>query len=95
MTDNASIISELSRADLARFIPTIIRRIVLHNGIWFSEVLHQLGLEEAMAAELDAAKVIVPIVEKRIGGALKIRGTERSVLRAMRLGLLELKSPLR
>lgn len=69
--DFASSISDLSQADLARFVPTVIRRIVLHNGIWFSEVLHQLGLEEALAIEDKVASALVPIVTKRIGGALR------------------------
>ncbi len=69
--DITSRIDDLSQADLARFVPTVIRRIVLHNGIWFSEVQHQLGLEEALAIEDEVASVLVPIVTKRIWGALE------------------------
>ena len=69
--DFTSRISDLSQADLARFVPTVIRRIVLHNGIWFSEVQHQLGLEEALAIEDEVSSTLVPIVTRRIGGVLQ------------------------
>ena len=69
--DIAGRISELGQVDLVRFVPTVIRRIVLHNGIWFSEVQHQLGLEEALAVEDDVSSTIVPIVTRRIGDALQ------------------------
>lgn len=69
--DVASRIADLSQADLARFVPTVIRRIALHNGIWFNEVVHQLGLEQAIEIEEEVASTLEPIVTRRIGAALK------------------------
>ena len=63
-------IGDLTQADLVCFVPTVVRRIVLHNGIWFSEVQHQLGLEEALAIENEVASILEPIVTRRIGGSL-------------------------
>ena len=71
--DIASIISDLSQADLIRFVPTVIRGIVLRNGIWLSKVQHHLGLEEALAIENDVSSTVVPIVTRRIGDALQLK----------------------
>ncbi len=55
--------------------------MVLHNGIWFNEVEHQLGLEEALVIEEQVANVLVPIITKRIMGVFDT-GTKAEGLRS-------------
>jgi hypothetical protein len=43
-------IDELSRTELVRFILDVIHRSVLHYGLWFAEVRHQMGSARALEA---------------------------------------------
>ena len=47
-------IEELSKTDMARYMVTMMHRMVMHHVLWFSEVQHQMGFERAMEM-LDAA----------------------------------------
>ena len=57
---------ELSQVELARYAVDAVRRIALHYGIWFSEVIHQLGLEEAMRLEEKVSASFFPIAMNRL-----------------------------
>jgi hypothetical protein len=37
--------SDLPKADQLRLLPDILHRMILHHGLWFAEVRHQMGLE--------------------------------------------------
>lgn len=39
---------DLPQADLARLVMDMFYRIMVHHTLWFSEVVHQLGLEKAL-----------------------------------------------
>jgi len=63
-------LQELSQSKLARYAVDALRRIVLHYGIWFSEVSHQLGLEEAIRLEDEVSTSFFPIAMNRLAKAL-------------------------
>jgi len=65
-------LEELGQPELAQFVTDVVRRTALHYGIWFNEVVHQLGLEEAIRAEEEVAKVFFPVITKRLGGTLGV-----------------------
>jgi hypothetical protein len=48
MNKDVSMIDNLSKEDLARFILDIIHRSILHYGLWFTEVRHQMGTARAL-----------------------------------------------
>jgi hypothetical protein len=61
-----SSLDELSQIDLARYAVDVLRRTVLHYGIWFNEVVHQLGLEEAIRLEERVFDSFSPIAINRL-----------------------------
>ena len=69
---NPGKLEDLTHAELLQFVNDVVRRTVLHYGIWFNETVHQLGLEEALKAEENVARIIFPIMTKRICTALGI-----------------------
>jgi hypothetical protein len=63
-------LEELSQIELAHYAVDVLRRIILHYGIWFSEVTHQLGLEEAIRLEEKVAASFFPIAINRLSKTL-------------------------
>ena len=63
-------LQKLDKIELAHYLFYALRRIMLHYGIWFSEVVHQLGLEEAIRLEEEAAASFFPIAVKRLSKTL-------------------------
>jgi len=64
MSTNA--LEGLSQIELARYAVDVLRRIVLHYGIWFNEVVHQLGLKEAIRLEGQVSTSFFPIAINRL-----------------------------
>lgn len=62
----ADSLEELSQIDLAYFAVDAFRRIMLHYGIWFNEVVHQLGLEEGIRIEEEVSRSALPVVVNRL-----------------------------
>ncbi len=56
MIQEADKASELSHADTARFIVDLFHRSLLHHGLWFSEVKHQMGMAQALPLLTAAAE---------------------------------------
>jgi hypothetical protein len=56
----------LGQIELARYAVDVLRRIILHYGIWFNEVSHQLGLEEAIRLEEEVSASFFPIAMNRL-----------------------------
>ncbi|MEJ2478516.1 MAG: DUF6125 family protein [Desulfobacterales bacterium] len=50
MTSLADEIGDLSQKELAHLFMDMLHRIVIHYGLWFTEVRHQMGMEAALAA---------------------------------------------
>jgi len=67
---NKDDLEELNQSELAQFIVDVIRRAILHYGIWFNEVQHQLGLEEAVLIEEKVSTKIFPIYINRLSKVL-------------------------
>jgi hypothetical protein len=49
MSMKARSASELDQRETARFIVDLFHRLILHHGLWFSEVKHQVGMDKALA----------------------------------------------
>ena len=63
-------LEKLSQIELAHYAIDVLRRIILHYGIWFSEVSHQLGLEEAIRLEKEVSAWFFPIAINRLSRIL-------------------------
>jgi len=63
-------IEKLDGPALSRFAVDLLRRSIVHDGIWFNEVDHQLGLEQAMQIEDKVFSELYPLVLKRLSGIL-------------------------
>ncbi len=48
MHTDAEKIDELSPEDLTRFVLDVLHRTILHHGLWFTEVRHQMGNARAL-----------------------------------------------
>jgi hypothetical protein len=70
-------LEKLAQVELADYVVCALRRIVLHYGIWFNEVIHQLGLEEAIRLEEEVSASFFPIAMDRVSKALGSRSEER------------------
>ena len=68
MTTNS--LEKLGNIELAHYAIDVLRRIVLHYGIWFNEVVHQLGLEEAIRLEEEVSASFSPIAINRLSKTL-------------------------
>jgi hypothetical protein len=60
----------LDNTALAGLALDFFRRSILHYGIWFSEVNHQLGLHEALQTENEVFDRYFPLMLKRLAGVL-------------------------
>jgi hypothetical protein len=60
----------MDNRELAGLAVDFLRRGVLHYGIWFNEVAHQLGLEEALRTESEVFEKYLPLLMKRLGDTL-------------------------
>ena len=63
-------LEKLNNIELAHYAIDALRRAILHYGIWFSEVAHQLGLEEAIRLEEEVFASFFPIATNRLSRTL-------------------------
>ena len=70
MSSKIDRMEQLSQDDLARFVINAFRLTLLHYGLWFNEVQHQLGREEAIRTEEKVAANIFPLAIKRLSKAV-------------------------
>jgi len=68
MTTNS--LERLEQIELAHYVIDVLRRIMLHYGIWFNEVSHQLGLEEAIRLEEEVSASFFPMAINRLSKTL-------------------------
>jgi hypothetical protein len=71
-------LEKLGQSELARYAIDALRRTMLHYGIWFNEVVHQLGLEEAIRLEEEAFSSFLPAAVNRLSKTLGFE-TENSL----------------
>jgi len=69
-------LEKLGQVELANYIIRIFRGMMLHYGIWFNEVVHQLGLEEAIRLEEQVSASFFPIAMNRISKSLGFKVEE-------------------
>lgn len=48
MIDGKNTASELDHRQTAEFVVDLFHRLILHHGLWFAEVKHQMGMEKAL-----------------------------------------------
>ena len=48
MVDQVDAVEDLNQEDTARLVLDMLHRIVVHYGIWFTEIKHQMGMERAL-----------------------------------------------
>ena len=72
MTGKPLGIDELNEEETLRLIGDFLHRIVLHYGLWFNEVRHQMGTARAMEALDKASQRSVAIQLKRLANVLGI-----------------------
>ncbi len=63
-------IEQMDNPALSRIVVDMLRRSLLHYGIWFNEVDHQLGLEKALQIENEVFAKLCPLIIKRLSGVL-------------------------
>ena len=66
----ARTLEELDNIELAHYAVEVLRRTILHYGIWFSEIVHQLGLDEAIRIEQQVSASIFPVATDRLARTL-------------------------
>jgi hypothetical protein len=86
-------IEDLSQKDLARLFMDMFHRIVIHYGLWFTEVRHQMGMEAALAALGAASERSRDIQLKRLSEQLGFKledGVPEPLLKMPKASLLVL-----
>jgi len=63
-------LERLGQVELAHYAIDALRRTMLHYGIWFNEVVHQLGLEEAIRLEEEVFSSFLPAAVNRLSKTL-------------------------
>ena len=67
MSEEVSKASELDHQETARFVVDVFHRLILHHGLWFAEVKHQMGMERAL-------ELLAEVGEKSLGLQLRHLG---------------------
>ncbi len=57
---------DLKKEEKAAFIVDMFTRIMVHHGMWFAEVRHQMGMEQALSVMDQATKNAVGILMKHL-----------------------------
>jgi len=70
MDDKINSMQDLDQAQKARLVGDFFHRMVVHYGLWFAEVRHQLGLEKAIELLTGAFPRSSGIQVKRLGKTL-------------------------
>ncbi len=98
MTDySAESSSQLDKKETARFIVDLFHRIVVHHGLWYTEVRHQMGTEKALQMLEQAFSTSFAIQMKHLGsifGFEMIDGVPSPLLEMEEQELIELKERL-
>lgn len=70
MTASWGKIEDLSQEELARLVLDMLHRILVHYGLWFTEVRHQMGMDAALQALGTASQRSLAIQLKRLSKEL-------------------------
>ena len=64
--------TELSTEELLRLVATFFGYLLVHYGLWFTEVVHHHGVETAVQLERDVLQKYFPVAAKRLATHLGI-----------------------
>lgn len=95
MVEQASSASEMSHEETARFVVDLFHRIIVHHGLWFSEVKHQMGMEKALELLTSSSKKSLEIQLSHLGklfGFELEKGVPSPLLNMKPEALVELKN---
>ena len=67
MTSQPKHAGELNHEETARFVYDIFHRLIMHHGLWFAEVKHQMGMEKATEMLSSASKTSFSIQLGHLG----------------------------
>jgi len=73
MVDLVDAVEDLNHEDTARLVLDMLHRIIIHYGIWFTEIKHQMGMERALEAMKSASEKSFSIQMKRLSKILDFR----------------------
>lgn len=59
--------AQLTKEETARFVVDIFHRIIIHHGMWYAEVRHQMGTDKALEMLEEAFKTSFTIQLKHLG----------------------------
>ena len=93
MADTVKSINDLDTEATVRLLLDMIHRLVLHYGLWFNEVRHQMGFEKAMEILEQASERSRDIQLQRLSRLLDFEvksGMPAALMRMPKEGLLEL-----
>lgn len=60
----------LTHEETARFVVDLFHRLIVHHGLWFSEVKHQMGMEKALEMLSKSSKMSLDIQLKHLAKLL-------------------------
>ena len=70
MVDQVDAVEDLNQEDTARLVLDLLHRIIVHYGIWFTEIKHQMGMERALEVMKTASEKSFGIQMKRLSKIL-------------------------
>ncbi|MCL0030201.1 DUF6125 family protein [Thermodesulfovibrionales bacterium] len=68
--NNTNNITDLSHEHTARLVMDMFHRIIIHHGLWFAEIKHQMGMDKALEALHTASEKSIGIQMKRLSKTL-------------------------
>ena len=93
MKDDVETIADLSREDTARLVMDMFHRIMIHYALWFTEVRHQMGLDQALSVLKTASERSIEIQLNRLSNLMGFEmkdGLPQPLLKMSRKSLLQL-----
>ena len=94
MVESPTSASQLDKKETAQFIVDLFHRIIIHHGLWYAEVKHQMGTEKALELLEQASKTSFAIQMKHLGamfGFDMVDGVPTPLLEMEEDRLIELK----
>ena len=70
MFSKVNTVEELDNENTVRFLLDMFHRIIIHYGLWFNEVKHQMGMEKALEALNSASERSFEVQLKRLSKVL-------------------------
>jgi len=70
MFSKVNTVEELDNENTVRFVLDMFHRIIIHYGLWFNEIKHQMGMEKALEALNSASERSYGIQLKRLSKVL-------------------------